>query len=99
MACSDQSQGLQRQIARVDVESGTVTTHDFGANGYAGEPLFVPTGSAEDDGVVVVLTFDAAEQRSAIVGLDARDLAAKPLFTARLRHHVPYPLHGFFSRA
>jgi all-trans-8'-apo-beta-carotenal 15,15'-oxygenase len=99
VACSDRAQGLQQQIARVDVENGAVTTHDFGANGYAGEPLFVPTGSAEDDGVVVVSAFDAAEQRSAIVGLDARDLAAKPLFTARLKHHVPYPLHGFFSRA
>jgi all-trans-8'-apo-beta-carotenal 15,15'-oxygenase len=98
MACSDQPQGLQRQIARVDVESGAVATHDFGANGYAGEPLFVPTGSAEDDGVVVVLAFDAAEQRSAVVGLDARDIGGKPLFTARLRHHVPYPLHGCFSR-
>jgi all-trans-8'-apo-beta-carotenal 15,15'-oxygenase len=99
VACSDRAQGLQQQIARVDVENGAVTTHDFGANGYAGEPLFVPTGSTEDDGVVVVLAFDAAEQRSAIVGLDARDLATKPLFTARLKHHVPYPLHGFFSRA
>ena len=101
IACNpaDRKQGLQQQVARVDVESGAVTTHDFGAHGYVGEPLFVPTGSAEDEGVVVTLVFDAAEQRSAIVGLDARDLAAKPLFTARLKHHVPYPLHGFFSRA
>jgi all-trans-8'-apo-beta-carotenal 15,15'-oxygenase len=100
IACSpiDRAQGLQQQIARVDVESGAATTHDFGPNGYVGEPLFVPTGSAEDDGVVVTLIYDAAEQRSALVGLDARDLAAKPLFTARLRHHVPYPLHGYFSR-
>ncbi len=90
--------GLQQQIARVDVESGAVTTHDFGSHGYVGEPLFVPTGSAEDEGGVVTLVFDAAEQRSAIVGLAARDLGAKPLFAARLKHHVPYPLHGFFSR-
>jgi all-trans-8'-apo-beta-carotenal 15,15'-oxygenase len=101
IACNpaDRAQGLQQQIARVDVEGGAVTTHDFGANGYVGEPLFVPTGSAEDEGVVITLVFDAAEQRSAIVGLDARDLATKPLFTARLKHHVPYPLHGHFSRA
>jgi all-trans-8'-apo-beta-carotenal 15,15'-oxygenase len=86
-------------VARVDVESGAATTHDFGPDGYAGEPLFVPTGAAEDDGVVLTLVYDAGQQRSAMVGLDARNLAAKPIFTARLKHHVPYPLHGFFAHA
>ena len=54
-------------------------------------------GADEDDGVVLTMIFDAASQRSAIVGLDARDVAARPLFTARLRHHVPYALHGSFN--
>ncbi len=101
MACSpaDRLQGLQQQVARIDVDNGAAAIHDFGPNGYAGEPLFVPTGSNEDDGVVIVLLYDASTDRTAVVGLDARDLGAKPLFTARLRHHVPYPLHGFFSRA
>jgi len=100
MACgpTDRAHGLQQQLARVDVDSGSVTIHDFGPNGYPGEPLFISTGSAEDDGVIVTLVFDAAEQRSTIVGLDARDLASKPLFTARLSHHVHYPLHGYFAR-
>jgi all-trans-8'-apo-beta-carotenal 15,15'-oxygenase len=101
IACSpaDRAQGLQQQVARVDVENGTAAVHDFAPHGYVGEPLFVATGSGEDDGVVVTLVFDAVEQRTAVVGLDARDLAAKPLFTARLRHHVPYPLHGYFAPA
>jgi carotenoid cleavage dioxygenase-like enzyme len=43
------------------------------------------------------MVVDAATEGSAVVGLDARDLAAKPLFTARLRHPVPYGLHGCFS--
>ena len=51
----------------------------------------------EDDGFVVTLVFDAAEDRTQIVGLDARDLAAAPLFVARLRHHVPFSLHGTFT--
>jgi all-trans-8'-apo-beta-carotenal 15,15'-oxygenase len=101
VACSpaDRVQGLQQQVARVDVENGTAAVHDFGPNGYVGEPLFVSTGSGEDEGVVVTLVFDAVQQRTAVVGLDARDLAAKPLFTARLKHHVPYPLHGYFARS
>jgi all-trans-8'-apo-beta-carotenal 15,15'-oxygenase len=58
--------------------------------------VFVSTGTAEDEGVLVTLVFDSGTQRSAIVGLDAQDLAAKPLFTARLKHHVPFGLHGCF---
>jgi all-trans-8'-apo-beta-carotenal 15,15'-oxygenase len=54
---------------------------------------------AEDDGVVVTLVFDAARQRTDIVGLDARDLAARPLFVAPLKHHVPFSLHGTFAPA
>lgn len=91
--------GLQQQISRLDFETGAVTSHDFSPAGYVGEPLFVPTraGGAEDDGVVLVMVFNSADKRTDIVGLDARDLAARPLFTARLKHHVPYPLHGTFT--
>jgi len=101
IACNpaDRVQGLQQQLARVDLETGTVSRHDFGPDGYPGEPLFIAAraGGAEDDGVVVTLVFDANRQRSDIVGLDARDLGAKPLFVARLKHHVPFPLHGTFT--
>jgi all-trans-8'-apo-beta-carotenal 15,15'-oxygenase len=101
IACNpaDREQGLQQQLARVDLESGALAVHDFGPHGYVGEPVFVPTGGGEDDGVVLATVFDAASERSAIVGLDARDLAAQPLFTARLHHPVPYALHGSFSPA
>lgn len=101
IACNpaDRAIGLQQQIARVDLESGAVVRHDFGPHGYPGEPLFVPSGPAEDDGAIVTLVFDAMSGRSSIVGLDAHDLAAQPLFTARLRHHVPFALHGCFVPA
>lgn len=99
IACNpaDRRRGLQQQVGKVDVDSGVLTTHDFAPDGYVGEPYFIPTGPGEDEGVVVTVVFDAASQQSAIVGLDARDLAARPLFTARLRHHVPHGLHGCFS--
>jgi all-trans-8'-apo-beta-carotenal 15,15'-oxygenase len=74
-------------------------SHDFGVERYAGEPIFIPTRAdgEEDDGVVVTLVFDAKANRTDIVALDARDVAARPLFTARLKHHVPYSLHGYFT--
>ncbi len=98
IACNpaDRTIGLQQQLARIDFESGAVTRYDFGPNGYPGEPLFIPTGDAEDDGVIVTLVFDTESNKTSIVGLDARDLAARPLFTAKLRHHVPFSLHGCF---
>jgi len=103
IACNpaDSVRGLQQQLARVDLETGAVTRHDFAPSGYPGEPVFIATrpDGAEDDGVVVTLVFDSAEQRTSIVGLDAHDLSARPLFTARLRHHVPFSLHGFFVPA
>lgn len=94
----DRPIGLQQQLARLDTETGTVTRHDFGPDGYPGEPCFIatPSGAAEDDGVVVTQVFDARRKRTDVVGLDARDVAGKPLFTGRLRHHVPFCLHGAF---
>ncbi len=94
-----QDLGLQRRVTRVDMENGRSVSHDVGGNRYVGEPIFIPTRADgdEDDGVVVTLVFDAAANRTDIVGLDARDLAARPLFTARLKHHVPYSLHGYFT--
>jgi all-trans-8'-apo-beta-carotenal 15,15'-oxygenase len=101
LACNpaDCPSGLQQQVAKVDLHSGTVNLHRFGAADYVGEPVYIATGAGEDEGVVVTLVFDAASKLSSIVGLDARDLAARPLFTARLRHHVPYSLHGVFAPA
>jgi len=100
---ADRETGLQQQISRIDFETGAVVSHDFGPAGYVGEPLFVPNcrGGAEDedDGIVIVMAFNSVDRRTDIVGLDARDLAARPLFTARLKHHVPYPLHGCFVPA
>lgn len=58
--------------------------HDFAPHGYPGERC---------DSLV----FDASEGRTKIGGLDARDIAAAPLFVARLKHHVPFSLHGTFT--
>ena len=92
--------GLQQRVSRIDTQSGTVVSHDVSPDGYVGEPLFVPRSpeGAEDDGVVVVFVYDSAAGRTSIVGLDAADIAGRPMFTARLAHHVPYPLHGTFVR-
>ena len=94
-----QQSGLQQRISRVDLETGKAASHDFAPDGYVGEPVFIPTGTSgeEDDGIVVTLVFDTRDNCTAIVALDARDLTARPLFTAKLKHHVPFSLHGVFT--
>lgn len=94
-----EERGLQRRVTRVDMENGKAAFHDFGPGRYVGEPVFVPARreGEEDDGYLITLVFDAAEERTEVVGLDARDVAAKPLFVARLKHHVPFSLHGYFA--
>ena len=96
---ADRPQGLQQLVTRVDVETGATVSHDFAPDGYPGEPVFIPYGQSgqEDEGCVVSLVFDAASGLTDVVGLEARDLSGPALFKARLRHHVPFGLHGFFT--
>ena len=59
-------------------------THDFAPGRLAGSRCSfrrAPDGE-EDDGIVVTLVYEAHEGRTHIVGLDARDIAAPPLFVA-----------------
>src|SRR5262249_62293557 len=93
----DAAGGRQHQAPRVDPAGAGAARHSSGPAGSGGEPLFIATGKDEDEGVVVPLLFDARRQRTDIVGLDARNIAAAPLFVAHLKHHVPYSLHGTFT--
>jgi carotenoid cleavage dioxygenase len=83
-------------IRRYDLERGTIEERTFGAGNGVGEPLFVPRmpDAAEDDGYVLALAYEAAENRSALHVLDARHIAGEPLATVRLPHRVPYGFHG-----
>jgi all-trans-8'-apo-beta-carotenal 15,15'-oxygenase len=94
-----EERGLQRRVTRIDMDNGKTAFHDFGPDGYVGEPVFVRArrDGEEDEGYLITLVFDAREKRTEVVGLDARDVAAKPLFVARLKHHVPFSLHGYFA--
>jgi carotenoid cleavage dioxygenase-like enzyme len=83
-------------IRRYDLDRGTFETHDFGAGCGAGEPLFVPRtpDSAEGDGWVLALVYDAAKNASDFHVLDAQNIAGEPIATVKLPHRVPYGFHG-----
>ncbi|MGD1849625.1 MAG: carotenoid oxygenase family protein [Cyanophyceae cyanobacterium] len=86
-------------VLKIDWESGDRQLHSFAPRGFGSEPIFVPCpdGAAEDDGWVLVLSYTAAGHRSELAILDARDLTAGPVATLKLKHHVPYGLHGSFT--
>ncbi|RQH45455.1 Apocarotenoid-15,15'-oxygenase [Okeania hirsuta] len=86
-------------ILKIDWQTGERQIFSVAPRGFAGEPLFVPfpNGVNEDDGWLLMLMYDAAEHRSDVVILDARDLNQKPVARLHLKHHIPYGLHGSFT--
>jgi carotenoid cleavage dioxygenase len=60
------------------------------------EPVFVPRSgaTAEDDGWVLAYVYDATEDRSDVVVLDAQDFAGEPVATIHLPARVPFGFHG-----
>ena len=92
--------GPYDSVLKVDNGSGAVQAHPLGHDSYVGEPLFVPRSpdAAEDDGWLLAVVYSAADHRSRLVVLDARDLNAPPVATAHLDHHLPLGFHGTFTR-
>lgn len=88
-------------IMKVDLESGDRQLWSAAPRGFVGEPVFVPrstdSSEAEDSGWLLSLCFNAERECSELVILDAQDLNKGPVARLRLKHHVPYGLHGMFT--
>ncbi len=83
-------------MAHVDLKSGARTVWELPGGDFAGEPVFVPrkAGAAEGDGWLVSLVYRGAEDQSDFVVLDAQDIAAGPIASARIPRRVPFGFHG-----
>jgi all-trans-8'-apo-beta-carotenal 15,15'-oxygenase len=70
---------------KFDVDTGTQRTHTFQAGDVVGEPIVVPRSAtaAEDDWWLLAVAYLAAEQRCALVVLDATDPERPPVAIAR----------------
>jgi beta-carotene 15,15'-monooxygenase len=82
-----------RGVRKVDVESGEATTNRDGAD-YFGEPIFVPDpgGADEDDGVVLAVGLDEADDESRLFVLDGTTLDERA--RVDLPHRLPFDFHG-----
>ncbi|WP_207934463.1 carotenoid oxygenase family protein [Actinomadura sp. KC06] len=90
--------GAYDSVLKVDNEIGNTQVQEMGSHTYVGEPIFVPRtpDAAEDDGWLLSVVYLAAEHRSQLTVLNARDLA--PVAALHLPHHLPFGFHGTFTR-
>lgn len=79
-----------------DLDAGTSATYSYGPSASAGEAVFAPDpdGTAENDGWLLNLVTDLADDTSRLVVLDARDITAGPVAEVLLPQRVPFGFHG-----
>lgn len=88
--------GFGNGLRKHDLVAGKVKRHDAGTGRAAGEPIFVPAApdAAEDEGWVLSVVYDASNDSSDLVVIDATDFTAPPVATVHLRRRVPFGFHG-----
>ena len=83
-------------LLRYDVRDDTTVVHDYGPGRASMEAVFVPRSddAAEDDGWVMSVVYDAADDCSQLVLLNGQDFTGEPACTIQLPNRVPYGFHG-----
>lgn len=83
------------EVYKYDLATGEPEIHDMGAV-TGGEPVFVPRrpDADEDDGWVLLFTYDPESDRSDLRIIDARDFAGPPVARVYTPRRVPYGAHG-----
>ncbi|MEO0984730.1 MAG: carotenoid oxygenase family protein [Cyanobacteria bacterium J06639_14] len=89
---------LQALLKR-DLVTGKDQLWSEAPRGFMGEPVFVPhsQSTVEDEGWVLCLIYNAARQCSDLIIMEAQNIEAGPVARLKLKHHVPYGLHGSFT--
>jgi carotenoid cleavage dioxygenase-like enzyme len=88
-------------LAHIDLASGARKAWELPPGDFTGEPVFVPrkAGAAEGDGWLVALVYRGDEDQSDFVVLDAQDVTAGPIASARIPRRVPFGFHGNWKPA
>ena len=83
-------------VVKYDDATGQRSEWRSGPAGHVGESVFAPdpAGTAEDDGWLLNIVYDAERDTSDLVVLDARDLPAGPLAVVHLPRRVPFGFHA-----
>lgn len=88
--------GMFDAVAKLRPETGSAEVLRLGDDQFPSEPIFAPRpgSTAEDDGWVLSLVYDARAHRSHVAILDGRRLADGPVARAFFDHHLPFTFHG-----
>jgi len=88
-------------LVKHDLEAGARQVHDFGPQRYPGEFVFVPAhaDAAEDEGWLMGLVVNMADETTDLVILDARDFEGTVRASVRIPHRVPPGFHGNWAPA
>jgi carotenoid cleavage dioxygenase len=83
-------------LIKHDVASATTTVRPLGRSTGPSEPVFVAREgrTAEDDGWILALSYDAERDASDLLVLHAGDLAGEPAAVVHLPARVPVGFHG-----
>lgn len=83
-------------IAHYDLERGTRDIWRPGPGSFVMEPVVAPRSrsAGEAEGYLLTVVYRAPENRSDLVVLDAMNIAAGPVATAKLPVRVPFGFHG-----
>ena len=84
------------RLYKHDLGAGCRRVHEFGDGHLPGEFVFVPVtaDAEEDEGWLVGLVINTADETTDFVILDARSFEATPVATVRLPHRIPPGFHG-----
>lgn len=86
--------GVEDAVHRHDLATGQTTSRSFGDGSTVGEFVFVPNSAdaAEDDGLLMGFSHDAATGTSSLQVLDSSTLES--VAAVRLPVRVPVGFHG-----
>ncbi|MFP5272630.1 carotenoid oxygenase family protein [Coleofasciculus sp.] len=83
-------------LIKYDVETGSSQIHEFGRGRFGGDSAFAPRpgGTAEDDGWLLTMIWDAVEKRSELWVIDAQKFTNEPVARILMPQRVPYGFHA-----
>ena len=83
-------------LLKHDLERGETQVRSEGEARQFLEPVFVPSSpdADEDDGFVLAYVYDASNNSSDVVILNAQDFTGDPVATIQLPQRVPFGFHG-----
>ncbi|NND73572.1 MAG: carotenoid oxygenase [Ilumatobacter sp.] len=87
---------LHGATIKIDFETGTTETHEYGPGRGGAEPVFVPKAdaTAEDAGWIMAVVYDATTDSSELHILDAEQITEPAVATIELPQRVPFGFHG-----